>query len=424
MTEPTAGPRGTILVVGGGIAGLTAAIEAAEAGNEVFLVEKSASLGGRVARMYRYFPKLCPPACGLEITLKRLRTSPQNRVLTLAEVTSIQGAPGDLEVKIQQSPRYVNERCTACGDCVAACPVERPDDYNYGLSSTKAIHLPQTLSHPVRFVVERDACPPDCDKCVAACKPEAIELDMKPQTLTLRVGSVVMATGWQPYDAGKLPELGFGEHKDVITNVMMERLASPDGPTQGRITRPSDGKPPAHVTFVQCAGSRDEKHLPYCSAVCCLASLKQATYVREQLPDAEVRMLYIDVRTPGRFELFYTRVDADPHVVLSRGKAARVSDAGHGKLVVRAEDTLTGTPLEVETDLVVLATGMQPSGLGSLAGSIDQDGAGFLAPDHQRTAVHAAGCAHRPTDVVTSVEDATGAALHAMQSCQRSQIHG
>jgi quinone-modifying oxidoreductase subunit QmoA len=424
MTEQTAGPRGTILVVGGGISGLTAAIEAAEAGSEVFLVEKAATLGGRVARMYRYFPKLCPPACGLEITLKRVRTNPQIHVLTLAEVTSIRGEPGDLEIQLQIAPRYVNDRCTACGDCVAVCPAERSDDLNYGLASTKAIYLPMKQGYPMRYVIDRTACPAGCEKCVPVCAPKAIELDMKPQNLTLRVGSVVVATGWQPYDASKLAELGFGDHKDVISNVMMERLAAPDGPTQGRITRPSDGKPPAHVTFVQCAGSRDEKHLPYCSAVCCLASLKQATYVREQLPDAQVRMLYIDVRTPGRYEDFYTRVDADPNIVLSRGKAARVSDAGNGKLVVHAEDTLTGTPVEVETDLVVLATGMQPSGLGSLQGTLEPDGAGFLKLDPRRSGIRATGCAHRPGDVMSSVEDATGAALHAMQACQRRQAHG
>jgi heterodisulfide reductase subunit A-like polyferredoxin len=424
MAEQSAGPRGTILVVGGGIAGLTVAIEAAEMGSEVYLVERSPTLGGRVGRMHRYFPKLCPPACGLEILLKRLRANPKIHVLTLAEVRRVKGKPGDLEVRVKQRPRYVNDRCTACADCLEVCPAERPDDVNFGLSKTKAIYLPQLQSHPVRYVIDRDACPPDCDKCVAACKPQAIELDMEGQSLTLRVGSVVMATGWQPYDAGKLDGLGFGELPDVITNVMMERLAAPAGPTRGKITRPSDGKAPKHVTFVQCAGSRDEEHLPYCSAVCCLASLKQATYVRDQLPDTEVHMLYIDVRAPGRFEQFYTRVAADPKVKLSRGKAANVRAASGGRLAVQAEDTLTGTPLEVETDLVVLATGMQPSELGKLANHIDQDGVGFLTPDARRTGVWAAGCARRPGDVMITVEDATGTAMHAIQACQRRESHG
>jgi quinone-modifying oxidoreductase subunit QmoA len=273
MTDSNAGPAGTVLVVGGGIAGLTAAVEAAETGSEVYLVEKGPSLGGRVARMHRYFPKLCPPSCGLEILLKRVRTNPRLRVLTLAEVTSISGQPGDLEVKLAIAPRYVNERCTACGDCIAVCPGQRRDEFNYGVGTTRAVYLPQPLGFPVRFAIERGACPPGCSLCVGVCRPNAIELEAQPQSLTLRVGAVVLATGWQPYDARKLPELGFGLHADVVTNVMFERLAAADGPTQGRILRPSDGKAPAHVTFVQCAGSRDEKHLPYCSAVCCMDSL-------------------------------------------------------------------------------------------------------------------------------------------------------
>jgi heterodisulfide reductase subunit A-like polyferredoxin len=423
MAEQTAGSRGSILVVGGGIAGLTVAVESAEAGSEVFLVEKTATLGGRVGRMHRYFPKLCPPSCGLEILLRRVRSNPKIRVLTLAEVESISGTPGDLEAKVRVSPRFVNEKCTACDECTAVCPAERPSEINFGLNKTKAIYLPQLQSHPMRYVIERSACPPDCNKCVEVCKPGAIDLEMSAQNLTLRVGSVVMATGWQPYDAAKLG-LGFGEYPDVITNVMMERLASVAGPTEGKITRPSDGKPPAHVTFVQCAGSRDENHLPYCSAVCCLASLKQATYVREQLPDTEIQMLYIDVRAPGRFENFYTKVEADPKITLSRGKAAAVSDAGNGKLKVRAEDTLTGTPLEVETDMVVLATGMQPSELGSLAENIDKDGFGFLTPDPKSSGIGAAGVARRVGDVMVTVEDATGAALHAMQACVRRQSNG
>lgn len=424
MTESSAGPAGTVLVVGGGIAGLTTAVEAAETGCEVTLVEKGPSLGGRVARMHRYFPKLCPPSCGLEILLKRVRNNPKLRVLTLAEVTSISGQPGDLEVKLALSPRYVNEKCTACGDCTAVCPAERQDEFNYGIGKTKAIYLPQPLGFPVRFAIDRPVCPPGCDKCVAACRPQAVELGMQPQALTLRVGAVVLATGWQPYDARKLEGLGFGELPDVVTNVIFERLAAADGPTQGRILRPSDGKAPAHVTFVQCAGSRDEKHLPYCSAVCCVASLKQATYVREQLPEANVHILYIDVRSMGRLEQFYTRITTDPKVTLSRGKAAKVSAGAGGRLVVKAEDTARGAPLEVETDLVVLATGMEPSGLGALGDAVSKDAYGFLTPDGSGSGIAATGCARRPGDVTATVEDATGAALHALQASQGRRIHG
>ncbi|MBI5478500.1 MAG: CoB--CoM heterodisulfide reductase iron-sulfur subunit A family protein [Deltaproteobacteria bacterium] len=410
---------GSILVVGGGIAGLTAALEAAEAGHEVHLVEKNHYLGGRVAQLHRYFPKLCPPSCGLEINFKRIRQNPRIHCWTGAQVEKVDGPPGDLEVTVRVAPRYVNERCTACGDCVAVCPVERADDFNYGLSRTTAIYLPHAFAFPLRFAVDRGVCPGlECGRCLPACKVDAIELGMQPRSMKLKVGAVVYATGWQPYDAARLEGLGFGQAKNVITNVMMERLAAPGGPTAGKITRPSDGRPPQHVVFVQCAGSRDENHLAYCSAVCCLASLKQATYVREQVPDARVHMFYIDVRTPGRYEDFYTKVAADPNVTLSRGKVARVSELpGSGNLLVEAENTLTGELLRVETELVVLATGMQPT-----ASAVAHDSLGFLRVD-RAAGFGAAGCARRPADVAGSVQDATGAALRAIQTAGRP-IHG
>ncbi|HEY3359265.1 MAG TPA: FAD-dependent oxidoreductase [Polyangia bacterium] len=426
MTTVGVGPAsGTIMVVGGGIAGLTAALEAAEADHDVVLVEKAESLGGRVARMHRYFPKLCPPSCGLEINLRRVRTNPRIQVLTLAELTAVTGQPGNLEATVRVAPRFVTERCTACGDCLAACPATRPDTFNYGIGTTKAVYLPHALAYPHRFAIDRAACPAGCAACAKACGYGAVDLAMAPRTLTLKVGAVVLATGWEPYDAARLDGLGYGQYPDVITNVMLERLAAPSGPTAGRITRPSDGKAPAHVTFVQCAGSRDEKHLPYCSAVCCLASLKQATYVREQLPEAKVHMFYIDVRSPGRFEDFYTKVAADPNVTLARGKVARVTPAAAGgRLVVEAENTLTSERVSVETDLVVLATGMRPSGVGDLAAAVTRDGMGFSVTDRHGSAISVAGCARRPADVTAAVQDATGAALHAIQACARRPIHG
>jgi quinone-modifying oxidoreductase subunit QmoA len=420
MTEHSAGPvTNSILVVGGGIAGMTAALEAAEAGHEVHLVERNHYLGGRVAQLYRYFPKLCPPYCGLEINFKRLRQNPRVHIWTGAELEQVTGDPGNLEATVKVKPRFVNDLCTTCGDCLAVCPVERADTFNYGMGKTKAIYLPHTLAHPMRFVIDGDVCPgAECGKCVPVCKPNAIELDMQPRTMTLKVGAVVHATGWQPYDATKLDGLGFGQYKNVVTNVMMERLAAVNGPTAGKITRPSDGKEPKHVVFVQCAGSRDENHLPYCSAICCLASLKQATYVREKLPESKVHMFYIDVRTPGRYEDFYTKVAADPNVILSRGKVAKISELpGSGNLLVEAENTLTGEKLRVETELVVLATGMQPT-----PGSSVRDDLGFVVPDAEH-GVAVTGCARKPSDVAGTVQDATGAALHAIQSARRP-IHG
>ena len=300
------GKPGKILVIGGGISGITAAIEASEAGCDVVLVEKNPYLGGRVAQTNQYFPKLCPPSCGLEINFRRLRTSPRIRCLTLSEVEKITGEPGRYQATIRRHPRRVNNKCTACGACVEACPVERPDEFNFGMSTTKAIYLPFEMAYPLQYVIDGSVCPgTECGKCVPACPYDAIDLDMQPETIEVEVQAVIWATGWEPYDAGKIDGLGFGTYPNVITNVMMERLASPDGPTAGKIQRPSDGKEIETVAFVQCAGSRDENYLKHCSGVCCMGSLKQARYVREQYPDAQIYIFYIDIRAPGRLEDFY-----------------------------------------------------------------------------------------------------------------------
>ena len=301
-----------VLVLGGGIAGITAAVEAAEAGCEVILVEKSASLGGRVARSNLYFPKLCPPACGLEINYKRLRGNPRISILTLAELEQLTGLPGNFEATIRIDPRYVTADCTQCGDCSKVCPAEKPDEFNCGLSKTRAIHPLHAAAYPPLYALERDACPPGCEECVKACRYNAINLSQQTGRKTFPVSAVIAATGWAPYDAAKLTELGYGRYANVVTNVMLERLAAVDGPTGGRILRPSDQKAPASTVFVQCAGSRDENHLPYCSAVCCTASFKQTSYLRSQYPDCRVAIFYIDIRTPGRLEEFQARIAAEP----------------------------------------------------------------------------------------------------------------
>jgi quinone-modifying oxidoreductase subunit QmoA len=404
-----------MLVVGGGIAGMTAAIETAELGKKVILVEINPSLGGRAVASNQYFPKLCPPTCGMEINLKRMRSNPNVRILTLAEVENVSGSPGEHEVRIQLNPRYVNEKCTCCGECEKVCEIERDNDFNYGIDKTKAIYLPHLMAYPPRYVVDPQHAGDDRMKqCVEACDYDAIELDMQPRTITARVGAIVWATGWKPYDAAKLENLGFGEYPNVITNVMMERYAAENGPTQGKIARPSDGGEISKIGFVQCAGSRDENHLPYCSSICCLASMKQATYVREQYPDAEVHIFYIDVRSPGRMEDFYTKVQEDEKFFFHRGKVAKITEGTNGNVVLEAENTLTGSITRMEVDMAILATGMVPNTAEEpppLATDLDEFG--FIAPDGE-AGVIGAGVATRPVDVVTSVQDATGAALKAL----------
>jgi quinone-modifying oxidoreductase, subunit QmoA len=241
--------------------------------------------------------------------------------------------------------------------------------------------------------------------------------------MTLQVAAIIWATGWRPYEAEKIAYYGFGKHRNVITNVMMERFAAPNGPTAGRIVRPSDGGEVKRIAFVQCAGSRDENHLPYCSGVCCLASLKQATYLLEQNPEAQATIFYIDIRALGRYEDFFTRVQADERVTLIKGKAGEISeDPQTGLVTVQAEDQATGKVLKDQFDLVVLATGMAPNSPAVTVRNtaVARDDSGFMLTAQAVSGIIGAGCVKQPADVSTCVQDATAAALKAIQSaCRR-----
>ncbi|MCU0573963.1 MAG: CoB--CoM heterodisulfide reductase iron-sulfur subunit A family protein [Syntrophobacteraceae bacterium] len=412
----------SILVVGGGMSGLTAAIEAAEAGHEVYLVERNPYLGGRVAQLHQYFPKLCPPYCGLEINFRRMKNSPKLRFFTMAEVESVSGEEGNFDVAIKLSPRYVNEKCTACGKCAEACTMEIDNPFNYNMDKVKAAYLPHDMAFPLRFVLDpalvRSS---EAQKVKESCPYDAIDLDMTAKTVDLKVGTIVWTTGWKPYDVAKLDTYGAGQYANVITNVMMERLAAPNGPTQGKILRPSDGKAPETIAFVQCAGSRDENHLPFCSTICCLASMKQSTYVREQYPDAKVHIFYIDIRATDRLEDFYRMVKEDPNVTFFKGKVAKIEqDNATKNLMLRVEDTNTATLHEMNFDLVVLATGMQPTTSDEpVPASVPYDDYGFVVSLDAAPGICAAGCTRTPAGVSESVQDGTAAALKAIQSVAR-----
>ncbi|WP_291320833.1 CoB--CoM heterodisulfide reductase iron-sulfur subunit A family protein [Desulfonatronospira sp.] len=411
----------SILVIGGGFSGLTAALEAAEVGHEVYIVEQEPYLGGRVAQLKHYFPKLCPPTCGLEINFQRIRKNPRVKHFTMAQVTQVSGGPGNYEARIKVKPRFVNSNCTACDKCVEVCPVERDSDYDFGMGKTKAIYRPHLMSFPMRYVIDDQVCEgASCAKCVDACEYQAIDLDEKEREFTLNVGTIIVATGWKPYDVSKLTNLGGGQIPNVISNMQLERLAAPAGPTDGRILRPSDGKEPKRIAFVQCAGSRDQNHLDYCSYICCMASLKHCTYIREQYPEAEVVIYYIDLRAPGRYENFLNKIQQDEKVQMVKGKVAKITeDTATGDLVVTAEDIMGGVKKEETFDLVVLATGMQPSiSIDGLAVEVPRDESGFITGGEEK-GIFPVGCAKMPLDVMTSAETATGGALNAIQTVRR-----
>ncbi len=354
-----------ILVIGGGIAGLSAAVEAAEVGHEVILVEKAPYLGGRVLAMNSYFPKLCPPTCGLEINFRRIRNNPRIQVYTNAEVESISGQRGEYAVTIRIDP---------------------------------AVELAEGEQ-----------------SLLAAAEPKpAVAPGAEAQTVQAQAGAIIIATGWKPYDAANLDTLA-PDHADVMANVDFEQHVR-----DGKLVRPSTGEAPKSVAFVQCAGSRDTNHRAYCSGVCCMGSLKQARYVRELAPEASVSIFYIDIRTIGRHEEFYYELNADENVRFVKGKVARITPEGDG-LRLHVEDTLAGALLDEKFDMVVLATGVVPNWEDDPVPGADvvTDDYGFIVGGEERNGIYAVGCARRPTDVSRSVKDATAAVLRAMQDVRR-----
>ena len=410
----------TIAVVGGGIAGITAAVEAAETGYDVVLLEKGPALGGRVTRLNRYFPKLCHPTCGLEINYQRIKKSRHLKVITMAEVRSVAGERGNYTLTVRTTPRHVNANCTACGACAEAAESEVLNRFNYGLDRVKAAYLPHEHAFPMRYVIAPEVIgTPEADRIEAACKYGAVDLDEKEETFELSAGAVIWATGWKPYDAAKLEVYGYSASADIINNVEMERLANHDGPTGGRIVRPSDGAPAKKVALIQCAGSRDVNHLPYCSMICCLGSLKHAAYVREQYEDAEVDIYYIDIRAHDKMASFYERVKADPTITFIKSKPGHIVVGQDGRPVVCGEHTIDREIYRTPYDLVVLATGMEPSlGKGFAApAELEMDEYGFIVPrEGDDGGQFSAGVASGPIDVALSTQSATAAALKAIQA--------
>jgi quinone-modifying oxidoreductase subunit QmoA len=415
------GPQSqTILVVGGGIAGITAAVEAAEIGHDVVLLEKGPTLGGRVAQLNRYFPKLCHPTCGLEINFQRIKKNSQIKVITMATVAAVEGARGNYTITVKTTPRYVNAKCTACGACAEATEMEVPNPFNYGLDKVKAAYLPHEHAFPMRYLIAPEAIgTSEADKIKAACKYDAVDLEEREETFTINAGAIVWATGWKPYDAAKITPYSYNESPDIITNVEMERLANHTGPTHGKIVRLSDGEPAKKVAMIQCAGSRDVNHLPYCSRICCLGSLKHAAYLREQYEDVEVDIYYIDIRCHDKLEAFYNKLRADPQVHFIKSKPGHIVVGEDGRPHVCGEDTVSREVYDRPYDLVVLATGMQPHASEDFAPpvALEQDEYGFLVPKlHDAEGMFSCGVAAGPLDVSMSVQSATAAALRAVQA--------
>ena len=415
----------TILVVGAGISGITAAVDAAEIGKNVVLVEKRPYMGGRISQLYKYFPKLCFPTCGLEINQRRLSAQGGITVITMAEVTAVAGSEGNYSATVKISPRYVNENCTACGACGDVVEAEFDNEHNYGLNKRKGAYLPYNMAKPERYVIDpRIIGTDDAAKAREACNYAAIDLDMQEETIEFKAGAIIWATGWAPYDAARIQPYGYDRFDNVITSVEFERMMDKFGPTGGKILRPGDGKEAKDIGFIQCAGSRDHNHLKYCSRVCCMATLKQSTYITEQYgaqdEDAKGTIYYIDIRSIDRFEDFYRNLQNDPRISFIKSKVANIIVDKENNPVVKGVDTEGDHRYETRHDLVVLAVGMEPSvNKDAFPIEIAINEHGFIEADEANGGIFAAGCAADALDVNRAVQSATAAALRAVQVVNR-----
>lgn len=429
------------LVIGGGIAGIQTALDIADAGFQVYLVEKEPSVGGRMSQLDKTFPTLDCSACILTPKMVDVSRHPNIELLTYSEVQDIQGAAGDFRVKVRQKPRYVDiTKCTGCGSCAEACRLKGrvPDTFNAAMGKRSAIYVPFPQAVPLKYTVDPEQCifltRGVCGKtflCKDACKAGAIDFTQKERLVDLNVGAIVAATGFDPFNAALKPELGYGIYPNVITSLQFERLSSASGPTSGKILL--NGKEPKQVAFLQCVGSRDETsgHL-YCSRVCCMITAKHAHLVRDKIHDSKVTVFYADIRAFGKgFEEFYDRV-REEGVNYRRGYVSEIYKQGD-KLILRSEDTLIGKPIETEADMVVLSVGLVPRSetdpiarLLGLASSAD----GFLAEAHPKMrpvdtsvdGVYLAGCVQGPKDIPDTVAHAKAAAAAAIVRLRRNQL--
>jgi len=427
-----------VMVVGGGIAGIQAALDIAEAGYKVYLVEKGPSIGGHMAQLDKTFPTLDCSACILTPKMVEVSRHPNVELLTLSEVEAVDGFVGNFKVTLLVRPRFVDTAaCTACGDCAKVCPQRIPNEFDLGLSTRTAIYQPFPQAVPAAFVRNAQDClgslPLACGKCIQACEKKCIDFDQQEERRQLEVGAIVVATGMDAFDAGASPEFGYGKYEDVLTGLEFERLVSAGGPTGGRIVRISDFEPPKDIVFIHCVGSRDRAiGNEYCSRVCCMFIIKQAHLARERLPNAKVTCWYMDIRAYGKgFEEFYDRV-RDEGVVFRRGKPSEVFRR-KGRLVVRVDDTLLGSVIEQETDMVVLGTGLVPSdGAARLAQTLKLSLSAdrFFLEAHPKLrpvdtnieGVYLAGCCQGPKDIPDTVAQARGAASAAVALLNRGQV--
>jgi heterodisulfide reductase subunit A len=426
--EPIAVPvTRKVLVIGGGIAGIQAALDIANAGIKVILVEKLATIGGHMLQLSETFPTLDCSQCILSPKMVDVSRHENIELMTYSEVQEVSGSVGNFQVKIKQKPTFIDpELCKICDDCAQVCPVVVPNEHDLGLTARRAIHIPFAQAIPASYTLDENAClglnPVRCGKCKDACDVGAINYDMRPKIVTEDVGAIVVATGFDLYAQEHMNELGGGQIDDVLDGLQFERLCSASGATKGHVLRPSDRTEPKSVVFIQCVGSRDPaNHCAYCSKICCMYTAKHASLYKHHVPDGNAYVFYIDIRSGGKgYEEFVQRTMEDDGAIYLRGRVSKLYRK-NGKVRVLGTDTLTGQNVEIDADMVVLALAMEPSqGTADIAKTlkIGRDKDGFLAEAHPKlkpvesvtAGIFLAGCAQGPKDIPETVSQASAAA--------------
>ena len=424
------------LIVGAGIAGMNAALDLADRGYEVHLVEKEPSIGGRMAQLDKTFPTMDCSACILTPKMSDVGKDKRIHLYTYSEVTIVDGYVGNFFVTIKQKPHYIDqEKCTGCGTCATECPVECGNEFDLGMNSRKAAYIPFPQAVPGTYTIDMEHCI-KCGICEEECPADAIRYDDKPRFINLKVGTIIIATGWDPYDPTELKQYRYGKYSNVITGLQMERLLSSYGPTGGKLKRPSDLKEPEKIVFLQCIGSRDFRELgnKYCSRVCCMYATKQARQFLEKHPKSMAFIFYIDLRAFGKgYEEFYESAAREYGIYYIRGRIGDVYENENGDIVVRGEDTLLQQLLEIDADMMVLSVGLEPrADSEQVAKMFDllKSEDGFFMEAHAKVrpvdtlneGIFIAGAAQGPKDIPDTVAQAKGAASGAATLIARGKI--
>lgn len=429
-----------VLVIGGGVAGMQAALDCADGGLEVVLVEKSPSIGGMMARLDKTFPTVDCSICILGPKMVDVAQHENIKLYAYSEIEEIKGYVGNYQISIRKKATYVDwDKCTGCGECMEKCPSRKAYDYfNFGIAPTRAINIPFPQAIPKKAKIDPNYCRQftkgKCGVCEKFCPVGAINFEMEDEVVTEEVGAIIVATGYGLIDLDKLPEYGGGRYPDVISGIQYERLLNASGPTSGHIVRPSDHTEPKTVVFVSCAGSRDKSiGIPYCSNFCCMYIAKQAILTRDHIPDSQVFVFYMDIRSPGKgYDEFTRRAQEEYGVKYIRGRVSRIYPKGN-KMIVKGADTLLGTQVEVEADLVVLGTAVTPSpGARELAEKlrISYDPYGFYVESHPKlrpvetntSGVFLAGACQGPKDIPASVGQGSAAASKVLSLFSRDTL--